>query len=93
MGKKMRFEMFSDARVGLMKEVKEHPALIEKLASYPVDEEHWPERLGEIAAHVMVVVDGMYMPSELERLYEILYWKLRGKRTGVAIVTSNELIH
>lgn len=80
----IKFEMFSDARIALQREVKEHPLLIELLKIYEQDD--WPGQLGEIAAYVLVMMDGMYMPHELEKLYDILFWKLRGKRGGIVVI-------
>jgi len=73
-GKRIVKEYFSDARIALMKETKNHPLLVEILMRCPQD---WPEQLAEIAAYCNLALDGMYMPMELERLYDILFDTLR----------------
>lgn len=75
-------EEFSEARIALMREVnKHHPALCELLTVYPPDD--WGGQVGEIAAFCGVIMDGYYMPHELERLYDILYARLRAVHTHV----------
>ena len=76
--KKKIMEMFHPARIALMREVNKHPKLIEILSHVPADD--WPAQLGEIAAYVLVVVDGVYMPHELDKLCDICYEKLWSKR-------------
>lgn len=75
--KKLVQEMFSPARIALQKEVNRHPPLVQMLTL--IDKSDWPAQIGEIAAYCFVVVDGMYMPSELDKLADILYWKLKEK--------------
>ena len=77
-----QIEMFSEVRIALMKEVREHPPLVEILARLPRTNtpDDWPIQLAEIAAYVVIVVDGEYMPSELEGLYRLCFFKLKEKR-------------
>jgi hypothetical protein len=80
-GKPLVQEMFHPAKVVLMKEVNKHPKLVETIVSQGFNErEHWPEMLAEIAAYVIVVVDGVYTPAELDKLCEICYFRLVEKR-------------
>ena len=76
-----RLEMFSEARIALMREVNQHPPLIEILAT--VDPTDWEAQLAEIAAYVVVVVDGHYTMSELEGLYKMCFFKLNKKRAMI----------
>jgi len=77
-GKKLVLKFFSPARIALIKEVKHHPELVGLLANYKSDD--WPGMIGEIAAYCLVFMDGMYMPAELDRLCDILHFKLQAKR-------------
>lgn len=70
--------MFSPARVELMRECRSHKKLMAKLARYK--QEEWTEILGEIAAHCNIIIDGTYLPRELDNMCDILYNELRGKR-------------
>lgn len=74
----MIYEMHSEVKLALIQECKQHPVLTERLAQYQAGD--WGGALGEIAAFVMVVMDGNYMPHELEHLYVQLTFKLRNKR-------------
>lgn len=76
--------MFSEARIALSRECRHHPALIEELGKYDADD--WGGAVGEIAAYCLVCMEGDYMPMELERLYDILTFKLRDKR---AVIVDN----
>ena len=75
---KIVFDMFSEERIELMREVNRHPPLVEILNRVP--DATWEERLAMIAAYGMIMVDGYYSQEELERLYEILITKLRDMR-------------
>jgi len=78
MSKKIVKDYWSQIKIAMIAEVKEHPPLMELLAQYPADD--WGGAIGEIAAYCTVMMDGQYYDSELEKLYEILYFKLRAKR-------------
>lgn len=78
MPKKTRLEFFSPERIALNRETKNHPELAHLLASYPADD--FEGRLGEIAAFCGVLVDGMYLPMELDNLCKILFFRLQQKR-------------
>jgi len=85
-------EMFSDARLALVQECSQHPDLMEKLEGIERTPEGWSEMIAEMAAHVMIGLDGAYMPHELERLYDIVTWKLRKKRQLIVdAVTSSRV--
>jgi len=92
MATRTKLEYFSPARIALMREVNKHPPLIELLGTIPADD--WPARIGEIAAYVVIIMDGMYLPHELEKLYDILYEKLWRKRmTRVVSPSSSKITH
>jgi len=78
---------FSEARIALMREASKHEDLVELLSQYSLDEDSWPDRVGEIAAYVGVIMDGMYFEKELENLYPILFNKLRKKSTIIVVPT------
>lgn len=75
-GKELLF--FDIGKVQLMRAANRHPKLVQdinNLGSKP----DWPDVLAEIAAYVLVSLEGMYMPSELDKLADHLYWKLQDK--------------
>jgi hypothetical protein len=80
------FEMFSEARIALCREiVKCWPVLAQQL--HEVHQENpditWPDQLGIIAAFCGVVMDGFYSQQQLEELTDKLYWKLHYARKGI----------
>lgn len=79
-------EFFAQSRIALHMEVKKHPPLIELLSQYEVDD--IGGRIGEIAAYCEVVCDGAYTPMELDRLCEILFFKLQEKNAVIAHVVN-----
>lgn len=76
-----KFEMFSEERIALGKEVRNHPALVALLTQYRSDD--WGGIIGEVAAYCNIMCDGVYMPSELDKLAGICYWKLKEMRVIV----------
>ena len=71
-------EMYSEARIAVIREVRNHPKLVADLKVLGPNAE-WPDQLGEIAAYCLVMMDGVYLPHELEKLYDVLYTKLKMK--------------
>ena len=83
--------MFSETRIALAREVRDyHPELVVLLQQYKPDD--WGKIIGEIAAYCLVLMDGNYYESELERLYEILLMKLQAKRIISVIPTAANII-
>lgn len=83
-GNDEKFEMFSNARVALQREVNRHPLLVTLLQNAAVEGQgEWGDQLGGIAAFCGIVMDGNYMPSELEPLYDRLYIELRSARVEI----------
>ncbi len=81
----------SEARIALTREItKNHPELVFKLQSSGNSD--WVAMLGEIAAHVNIILDGNYMPDELEALYPILLEQLRQKGQ-IIVVTGNDTVN
>lgn len=75
-------EFFSNARIAVMREVNKHPQLVIQLCELKLEnpDADWPDQVGVIAAYCMVVLDGVYMPRELDTLCEQLIFKLIDKR-------------
>lgn len=74
---------FSESRIQLQKEVRNHPKLCELIADHPVTE--FEEIIAEIAAYCNVIMDGAYYPEDLDKLCDILYWKLRNSRSPLIL--------
>lgn len=72
---KVRLEYFSTARNLMMLAATKHPVLVNQCAQFN-QRTQWPEIIAEIAAYCNVVLDGSYLPMELENLYCILADKL-----------------
>jgi len=82
-------EYFAPARIALQQELRYHPDLIEKLQGQPVDE--FEMRLAEIAAHCGVILDGEYLPADLDKLCDILVQRLKEMRGAIATYTSEDV--
>lgn len=82
MSKEKHLELFDDSRVYLMREVNQHPKLVQLLREDDVDgEQDWADRLATTAAYCGEFLDGSYTPHELDRLASHLYHKLQRIRT------------
>lgn len=82
--------LFSPERIALQKELVHHPELIALLQNHPADE--FEIRLAEIAAYCGVLMDGNYLPHELDRLCGILVDKLMAKRC-LLLLPSGAALH
>lgn len=82
-GDPRNFQMFSEHRNDLAREIPKHPELVELLQKHP--QEEFEILLAEIAAYCEVMLDGDYMPEDLDNLSAILYRKLQYKRTGISL--------
>lgn len=77
----MKHEYFSEARIALMREIKNHPELEAQLqGAYEQGVTDWSDQLGIIAAYFNVLMDGMYSQLDLEVLTDKLWHKLVAKR-------------
>lgn len=75
-------EYFSEAKIALIREVKVHwPELMQQLAEQ--ESQDWNDQLSTIAAYCFVLLDGFYLPAQLDELADKLVWKLRAKRKGL----------
>lgn len=85
MGRQLEF--FHQNRVDLQKEVNRHPELLQILEEqeYRGKEDDWEVQLAEIATYCEVMLDGNYMPHELDHLCGILYKKLIEKRVPIIL--------
>jgi len=83
----MKYEYFSDSRVALDREIRDHPELMELLANHPVAE--FEIRLSEVAAYCGLVLHGDYLQSDLDALCDHLVGKLRMKKIAPNIITLN----
>jgi len=85
MVKKWHFEYFDPRRTELAQEVKNHPELAEILANMQseqgIDSSEFELRLAACASYCGIILDGEYLPSDLNKLCGILVEKLRKKRT------------
>ena len=100
---------FSKERVWLMQEVNRHPPLVRCLLDMGLNINNplnWGQLLGQIAAYVNVVLEGVYTEDELNPIYTAIRDKLITRRSkGYADVaaigfeqygtdsTENKIIH
>jgi hypothetical protein len=81
--------IWPDDLIQLNRETANHPKLMERLAQQPMAE--WEIKLAVIAQYCEVIVDGTYLPEEIERLARILLIKLIEKREdnrGLLVIES-----
>lgn len=69
---------FPDPFIQLNMEILNHPILGEMLSGHPAHE--WEIRLAQIAQYCEVVLDGCYMPEDIENICTILVKRLVAKR-------------
>lgn len=80
-GNDEKFEMFSEGRIALQREVNKHPRLCILIAQAAREGDgEWSDQLAEIAAFCGIGLEGEYLPSELDPLYDKLYFELRAAR-------------
>ena len=85
-------EFFSEARIALMKEAKEHPELLTLLADLKRQGlSDWPDQLACIAAYCYIALEGFYTPQRLDDLSGILVLALKEKRQ-IIINTGPKII-
>lgn len=78
------YQYFSECYQELIKEVYEHPELVEKLLDIPVAAD-FSERLGVIAAHCNILLDDYYTPTDIENITTLCIRKLQEKRTQIIL--------
>lgn len=88
-GKWVHINLFPEPFIQLQAELIHHPALQEVLQQQPGAE--WEIRLAQIAHYCEVILDGNYLPEDIERICEILRIKLIERRKdnrGLVVITS-----
>lgn len=83
---------FPEPFIQLNLEIQHHPILVELLAPHPAHE--WEIRLAQIAQYCEVILDGQYMPEEVENLCSILIAKLvsmREDNRGLLVIETGSL--
>lgn len=73
-----KLEFFNASRVALNQELKHHPKLSALMSNYSADD--FEGKIGEIAAHFNIILDGAYTQQDLDQLCDLLCRKLRDKR-------------
>ena len=74
--------MIPESRLALQRELRNHPSLLEKLQIYHQDD--FEGILGEIAAHVNVLLDDYYTQDDIDRICDMLVFRLKQK--GMEII-------
>lgn len=77
---------FSPERIALQRELVQHPDLAKKLAN--CEHPDFETNLCEIASWFGIIVDGAYMPEELDKLAEILTKRLYERRSMIILPPS-----
>lgn len=72
-----KLEFFSEEQIALMKEIKNHPKLLNDIVNARLESDDWGGLLGEVGAYCGVILEGDYLPLELNKLCTILIFKLQ----------------
>ena len=81
---KAHLHYFSDSRIALARELRNHPELCKLLANHASDE--FEIKLAEIATYCEVILDGDYSPADLDGLCDLLIRKLKQKLSGIILL-------
>jgi len=84
MGSNVKLEFFPESRIALSREVAEHPPLLELLKKHPQAE--FEIIIAEIALYCDVALDGNYTQEDLDKLCDILFKRLRTKRSSILLL-------
>lgn len=76
-------EYFDPRLLALQQELMNHPELMERVARHPPQETEM--RIAEIAAYCNILLDGYYIPEEINNLAALLTQKLYEKRTQIIL--------
>lgn len=90
----VHLNFFPEPFTQLNLEIQHHPILVELLAAHPPHE--WEIRLAQIAQYCEVVLDGSYMPEDIENLCNILFKRLismREDNRGLLVIETSTLKH
>lgn len=66
--------IFPQPFIDLQRELPHHPVLQEMLTHLPATE--WELRLAQIAQYCEVILDGQYMPEDIEKICTVLVKRL-----------------
>lgn len=77
-GKWKHINIWPDEVINLQREIARHPKLMKLLQNHPGDA--WEVKLAEIALYCDVVLDGDYLPEDVQKLCGILERKLIERR-------------
>ena len=80
----MQIQMFSESRIQLDREIKNHPALMKLLQKHPANEIEI--RIAEVAAYCGILLDDYYYEKDFDNICELCYWELRKRREGSNII-------
>lgn len=73
-----QYEYFPQVRIDLAQELQYHPELQQLLANH--NAEDFEVKLAEVAAYCDVMLDGYYLPEEIDSICRLLIDRLRKKR-------------
>lgn len=89
MSKRIVKEFFPPSWIALNREANKHPQLLEDLRKEEgIDPTNFIQVLECVATYCEVIVDGEYLPADLDKLCGILTRKLYEKRTIIVMPTS-----
>lgn len=77
-GKWQYLNIWPDSIIALQREIPKHPKLVALLNNHAVAD--WEVRLAEVANYCEIVLDGDYLPEDIEKLAGILEKRLIERR-------------
>lgn len=86
----VHLNFFPEPFIQLNLEILNHPVLGLRLSNHPAAE--WEIRLAEIAQYCEVVLNGRYLPEDIEKICTILIdrlVKMRDDNRGTLIISSD----
>jgi len=84
MVRKTRLEFFSEERIRLDREIQHHPELVTILENQV--HKDFEVRIAEVAAYLGIILEGDYLPEDLDRLCGIMCNKLMEKRSNIIMI-------
>ena len=95
--------MFSEARIAFIEELSTyHKDLMDKIIDIAVESNEFDPKTGQIdegltigtvAAEFGIIMDGLFSPDEMDRVYTVLIHKLREKRKEIITSIPNNVIN
>ena len=80
---------FPQEYIDLQQELQHHPELCTLLANHPAED--FEIKLAEIAAYLLIVLDGDYLPEDLQKLAGIMTYRLKEKRGAVDFIVIADM--